>query len=112
MIALRRAEIVDSAMIELASVWAPMRNLDRWQLARTAEDLGHILDFIAAAVLLDDPRVFAEFVDWLIVLLGARGVPAEVVDLGLRALLSAVPAELTAARDVLAAVTPDRSTAT
>lgn len=104
-IALRRAEIVDAAMVELASIWSPMRELDRWELERTAEDFGRTLDFAAASVLLDDPRVFAEFVDWLTVLLGARGVPPSVVGLRLQALLSVMPVELPAARGVIATAT-------
>jgi methanogenic corrinoid protein MtbC1 len=111
-IALRRAEIVDGAMVELASIWAPMQSMDRWQLARTAEDFGYILDFAAATILLDDPRVFTEFIEWLTVLLDARGVTPETLDLGLHALLSAIPPDLTAARGVIAAATQDRSAAT
>src|SRR4029453_16580107 len=60
-IALRRAEIVDAAMVELASVWSPMQTLDRRQLARTAEDFGHILDFAAATILPDDPPAVEDF---------------------------------------------------
>lgn len=45
------------------------------QLARTREDLVHIVDFVAVAVLVDDARVFTTFAAWLSEILTARGVP-------------------------------------
>lgn len=100
---LRRSDMVGAAMVELDRAWPQLQFLNSTQLARTAEDFGHIIDFVSAAALLDDTRVFTEFVDWLTVLLGARGVPPEALALGLRALAAAVPPELETMRPVLAA---------
>lgn len=102
---LRRADIVGAAMWELGLAWPPMHNLSARQLNRTAEDFGRILDFVAAATVLDDNRVFTEFVEWLTILLTARGLPPEVVPLTLRALTVAMPPELEQAHAVLAAGT-------
>lgn len=101
--ALRRHDIVDAAMWELDRAWPQMQFLSSTQLARTAEDFGHIVDFVSAATLLDDTRVFTDFLDWLTVLLDSRGVPAEAVTLSLNALAAATPPELESMHTVLAA---------
>ncbi|MEU8760310.1 cobalamin-dependent protein [Streptomyces sp. NPDC048659] len=46
------------------------------QRERTAEDLGHIVDFLGASLYTDDPGLFSGFVVWTAGVLGARGVPA------------------------------------
>ncbi|HEX8630942.1 MAG TPA: cobalamin-dependent protein [Catenuloplanes sp.] len=102
---LRRADIVGAAMWELGLSWPPMHTLTTRQLSRTAEDFGRILDVVAAATLMDDTGVFTEFVEWLTVLLTARGIAPEVVPLSLRALTVAMPPELEKAHAVLAAGT-------
>lgn len=56
------------------------------QLARTREDLAFIVQFVAAARLVDDPDVLTEFLAWLRTLLGNRGVPPLAMDAGLRVL--------------------------
>lgn len=101
--ALHRPDMVDAAMVELDRIWPQMQFLSPMQLTRTAEDFGHILDFVSAAALLDDDRVFTDFVEWLTVLLAARGVPPEAVTLGLCALAAAAPPELPTVHTVLAA---------
>ncbi|MFI8490739.1 B12-binding domain-containing protein [Streptomyces rubrogriseus] len=50
------------------------------QRERTAEDVAHILDFLATALYLDDTRLFTGFLDWTGDILRARGVPARVLD--------------------------------
>lgn len=94
---------VAGAMSELAHRWEPMSRLTPWQLARTREDFGHILDFLGAAVVTGDSRVFTDFVDWLTVLLTSRQLPANVVAVGLRALIAALPADLPRAGQLLTA---------
>ncbi|HEX8347073.1 MAG TPA: cobalamin B12-binding domain-containing protein, partial [Actinoplanes sp.] len=101
--AVHRSDIVGAAMVELDRIWPQMRFLSPMQLARTAEDFGHILDFVSAATLLDDHRVFTDFVEWLTVLLGARGVPPEAVTRGLCALAAATPPEWATVHTVLIA---------
>ncbi|MET7951681.1 cobalamin-dependent protein [Micromonospora sp. NPDC005324] len=53
------------------------------QLDATVSDLGHIADFLAAAVYVDDPSLFTEFVEWLSGILRSPGVPAGAVVLPL-----------------------------
>jgi len=103
---LRRHSTVATSMEELARRWLPLSTLTEWQLARTREDFGHILDFLAAAVITADPRVFAGFVDWLTTLLTARGLPATVVPVSLRALAAALPAEHRLAGGLMTTVMP------
>ncbi|MGI5484675.1 cobalamin B12-binding domain-containing protein [Streptomyces lavendofoliae] len=46
------------------------------QRERTAEDLAHIVDFLAAALYVDDTGLFTGFLTWTAEILTARGVPA------------------------------------
>lgn len=46
------------------------------QRERTAEDLAHIVDFLTAALYVDAPEVFTDFLVWTAGVLTARGVPA------------------------------------
>jgi hypothetical protein len=53
-------------MNELFLRLPPMAGYTKTQLARTREDLGYILQFLEAALLTDDPRIFLdEFLPWL-----------------------------------------------
>ena len=61
-----RAELVETAMSELFLRFPPLAGYSETQLARTREDLGYILQFLEAALLTDDPRLFLdEFLPWL-----------------------------------------------
>ncbi|MFI8952029.1 B12-binding domain-containing protein [Streptomyces sp. NPDC053750] len=60
-----------------------MRGYTETQRERTAEDLAHIVDFLATALYTDDLSVFTDFLDWTGKILEARGVPARSVDPGL-----------------------------
>jgi hypothetical protein len=42
----------------------------------TAEDVAHIVDFLGAALYVDDPDLFSGFMAWVSGLLAARDVPA------------------------------------
>lgn len=53
-----------------------MRAYTAAQRERTAEDVAHIVDFLATALYADAPEVFTDFVDWTGDVLEARGVPA------------------------------------
>ncbi|MET7460718.1 cobalamin B12-binding domain-containing protein [Nonomuraea sp. NPDC005501] len=46
------------------------------QLRHTAEDVAHVVDFLATALYLDDPGLFGAFLTWTAEILTARGVPA------------------------------------
>ncbi|MFI6243086.1 B12-binding domain-containing protein [Micromonospora sp. NPDC050795] len=79
----RRGELIDSALAELRERVPAARAYTAAQLDSTVSDLGHIVDFLAAAVYVDDPTLFTEFVEWLSEILGSRGVPAGAVVLPL-----------------------------
>ncbi|MFE2356724.1 B12-binding domain-containing protein [Streptomyces parvulus] len=53
-----------------------MAGYDDAQRERTAEDIAHIVEFLAAALYVDDPDLFAGFLSWTGEILAARGVPA------------------------------------
>jgi methanogenic corrinoid protein MtbC1 len=82
-----RPELVEAATSELFLRFPPLAGYSETQLTRTREDLGSILQFLEAALLTDDPRLFLdEFLPWLTRVLTARGLPAGVVTVGLEAL--------------------------
>jgi methanogenic corrinoid protein MtbC1 len=82
-----RPDLVEAAMGELFLRFPPLAGYGEVQLARTREDLGYILQFLEAALLTDDPRIFLdEFLPWLTRVLTSRGLPAGVVTVGLEAL--------------------------
>ena len=86
-----RPELVEAAMGELFLRFPPLAGYSEAQLSRSREDLGYILQFLEAALLTDDPRIFLdEFLPWLTRVLTSRGLPAAVVAVGLEA-LGAVP---------------------
>jgi methanogenic corrinoid protein MtbC1 len=69
---------------------------------RTLEDLGHLLDHLAAALLLDDAALFTTEVRWLGEVHEGRGLPPALLDLELGA-LQAELADHPRARTLLAA---------
>jgi methanogenic corrinoid protein MtbC1 len=82
-----RAELLEAAMSELFLRFPPLAGYSEGQLARTREDLGYILQFLEAALLTDDPRLFLdEFLPWLTGVLTSRGLHSGVVAVGLEAL--------------------------
>jgi methanogenic corrinoid protein MtbC1 len=97
---LRAAELQDRAVRELAGRSPLVAAYTSEQLARTREDIGHIVAFLAAALYVEDERIMSEFVGWLREVLTTRGVPAAAVDAGLDAVAAAV-AELPLASAVL-----------
>ncbi len=97
----QRTDIVNAAMGQLGRSWPRLHTLPPEQLARAAEDFGHILDFVAATILLNDAHIFTEFIDWLTELLTARGMQSDVVTASLDALTKATPPEFRLAHDIL-----------
>ncbi|MGC4868966.1 cobalamin B12-binding domain-containing protein [Micromonospora sp. DT53] len=79
----RRGELIDSALAQLRDRVPAARAYTAAQLDATVSDLGHIVDFLAAAVYVDDASLFTEFVEWLSVILSSRGVPIGAVALPL-----------------------------
>ena len=100
-LAVRRPEVVDDACAELARVVPSMADYDDHQREHTRRDLAYTLQFLDAALLVDDPTLFTEYVDWLTALLTHRGVPADAVARSLTVLRSAIGADLPRARALL-----------
>ncbi|WP_089157894.1 cobalamin B12-binding domain-containing protein [Micromonospora sp. NBS 11-29] len=72
----RRGELIDSALADLRERVPGVRDYTSAQLDSTVGDLGYIVDFLAAALYVDDGTLFTEFVEWLVAILVSRGVPA------------------------------------
>jgi methanogenic corrinoid protein MtbC1 len=85
-----RAELVGTTLTRLAMTYPPMNDYDQRQRDATAEDLGHVVDFLAAALYVSDERIFTDFVQWTGEVLEARKVPP----LALRAGLKMIRAQL------------------
>ncbi|WP_433393357.1 cobalamin B12-binding domain-containing protein [Micromonospora sp. KLBMP9576] len=75
----RRGELIDGALAELRERAPGTRDYTPSQLDSTISDLGYIVDFLAAALYVDDMSLFTEFVGWLVEILTSRGVPAPAV---------------------------------
>ncbi|WP_097977049.1 B12-binding domain-containing protein [Streptomyces sp. gb14] len=71
-----RTMLVQAVYTSLEEAFPPMRSYDDAQRDRTAEDLAHILEFLATALYLDDEDLFTWFLTWTAQILEARGVPA------------------------------------
>nr|WP_296071257.1 cobalamin-dependent protein [uncultured Actinoplanes sp.] len=79
-----RPELISTAMRRLTEAYPAMRGYDQRQLDATAEDLAHIVDFLAAALYIGETRVFTDFVVWTAGVLRARSVPAVALAVGLQ----------------------------
>jgi hypothetical protein len=79
-------ELAGGAFDDLADRFPLMGDYDARQLTRTREDLACIVQFVAAAHLVDDPGVLTELLGWQVQLLGARGVPRSALVAGLESL--------------------------
>jgi hypothetical protein len=75
-----------AALAALAETFLAMAGYDQRQLDKTLEDLGYIVRFLSAAMMMDDPTVFTEFLDWLQDLLAHRAVPSLPLVAGIEAL--------------------------
>ncbi|MEE3922283.1 cobalamin-binding protein [Micromonospora sp. BRA006-A] len=79
----RRGELIDSALADLRERVPSTADYTPAQLDSTISDLGYIVDFLAAALYVDDATLFTGFVEWLVESLVSRGVPAGAVGLTL-----------------------------
>ncbi|MGV9557765.1 cobalamin B12-binding domain-containing protein [Streptomyces sp. NPDC003522] len=76
MVAGASTRLVREIFHSLEQRFPPMRAYTEAQRERTAEDLAHIVDFLTAALYVDAPEIFTDFLTWTADLLTARGVPA------------------------------------
>jgi methanogenic corrinoid protein MtbC1 len=103
--------LTDAVEDELLRRFPAMAEYDEPARARTREDVHHILDFLAAALYVDDVDLFGEFVGWLDALLEARHVPATALTAGLDAVAAVLPPLPRASEFVTEAAARRRSTA-
>ncbi|MFE9427400.1 B12-binding domain-containing protein [Kitasatospora sp. NPDC006697] len=68
--------LVRAVMAGLAERIPAVRDYTEEQLQHTAEDVAHLVDFLAAALYTDDPELFGTFLSWTAGVLTARAVPA------------------------------------
>ncbi|MFJ3336279.1 B12-binding domain-containing protein [Streptomyces sp. NPDC086766] len=83
MVVRSRPQLVKQTLVDLEERFPAMASYDDAQRERTAEDLAHIVDFLAAALYVDDAELFANFLTWTADILTARKVPAHSLVLGL-----------------------------
>ncbi|MCX5384475.1 B12-binding domain-containing protein [Streptomyces sp. NBC_00083] len=76
MVTRARAALVRAVMLGLDEAFPALRTYSDVQRERTAEDLAHIVEFLATALYLDDADLFTDFIAWTASILTARGVPA------------------------------------
>ena len=79
-----RGRLIGTALQRLTAAYPDVTRYDQRQRDATTEDLGHVVDFLSAALYVDDARVFTDFVEWTAAVLRARGVPAPALAVGLR----------------------------
>ncbi|MGW7091937.1 cobalamin B12-binding domain-containing protein [Streptomyces sp. NPDC054874] len=70
------AFLVRNVYTALEDAFSAMRSYNDLQRERTAEDLAHIVEFLATALYLDDEELFTRFITWTAQILVARDVPA------------------------------------
>ncbi|GAA1633804.1 cobalamin B12-binding domain-containing protein [Actinoplanes couchii] len=78
-----RPELITTAMQRLAAAYPEADHYDQSQADSTAEDLGHIVDFLAAALYMGEPAIFLDFTRWTAEVLQARNVPPNALRAGL-----------------------------
>ncbi|MEU8228874.1 cobalamin-dependent protein [Actinoplanes sp. NPDC048967] len=82
-LARHRGELVQTAMTRLTAAYPPIGAYSRRQYDSTLDDLGHVVDFLAAALYVADEQVFTDFVTWTAAVLEAREVPPVALQIGL-----------------------------
>ncbi|WNG87469.1 cobalamin-dependent protein [Mycobacterium sp. ITM-2016-00317] len=68
--------LIETTMRELDERFPAMRGYTQQQRRHTLEDIAHIVEFLTAALYVDDDDLFVGFITWTAEILSARGVPA------------------------------------
>lgn len=76
MVTTSSAALVTATMATLDDRFPAMRAYTDAQRQHTAQDIAHIVDFLAVALYTDDTELFTGFIAWTGDVLAARGVPA------------------------------------
>ncbi|MFI0504590.1 B12-binding domain-containing protein [Streptomyces albogriseolus] len=83
MVVQSRGRLVKETLAELERRFPPMREYSDAQRERTAEDLAHVVDFLASALYVDAVEVFTDFLGWTADVLSVRNVPPHSLVTGL-----------------------------
>ncbi|MDY7089468.1 MAG: cobalamin-dependent protein [Actinomycetota bacterium] len=78
-----RPVLISTAMRQLTDTYPAVREYNQRQLDSTGEDMAYIVDFLAAALYVNETQVFTDFVAWTNDVLQARGVPPAALRVGL-----------------------------
>jgi methanogenic corrinoid protein MtbC1 len=78
-----RPQLIATAMARLPVVYPAAGDYDATQIEATTEDMGHIADFLAAALYVGEAAIFTDFTEWTTYVLESRGVPPTALSLGL-----------------------------
>ncbi|NEB74671.1 cobalamin-binding protein [Streptomyces sp. SID14478] len=70
-----KRQLVKQALLDVEAAFPPLRSYSEYQRERTAEDIDHIVTYLATAVYVDDADLFTTFLTWTADILQARGVP-------------------------------------
>jgi len=73
-------QLIKATVAELEDRFPAMRSYTEQQRQHTIEDIGHIVDFLGAALYTDDDDLFTGFIAWTAEVLASRGVPASSLD--------------------------------
>jgi methanogenic corrinoid protein MtbC1 len=80
MVARTQRELVKAVYTGLEERLPAMRGYTEAQRERTAEDLAHVVEFLATALYVDEDALFADFLGWTAGVLAVRGVPARTLE--------------------------------
>jgi methanogenic corrinoid protein MtbC1 len=86
-----RPFLIERAMSVLATRFRPLADYTDWQLARARDDLDYTLRFVEASLLTGDDSIITSFASWLTSVLTARGLPRNIVPLGVDVLHECLP---------------------
>ncbi|MET0425132.1 MAG: cobalamin-dependent protein [Actinoplanes sp.] len=82
-VARHRPDLLTTGMSRLADRYPAMNDYDQRRRDATAEDMAHVVDFLAAALYVNETLIFTDFVEWTDQVLRARGVPSAALRVGL-----------------------------
>ncbi|MFE6887738.1 B12-binding domain-containing protein [Streptomyces sp. NPDC057694] len=70
-----KRQLIKQTLTDVEDAFPPLRTYTEYQRERTAEDIDHIVTYLATAVYVDDADLFTTFIAWTARILRARGVP-------------------------------------
>ncbi|MFI0961196.1 B12-binding domain-containing protein [Streptomyces sp. NPDC021080] len=73
-------QLVKQTLADLEDRFEPLRGYTERQRRHTAEDLAHVVEYLATSLYVADDELFTRFILWTADILTARGVPARSLD--------------------------------